>query len=273
MPELICPVCKETLARSDGAYKCPRGHSYDIARQGYVNLLMSNASSAKRHGDDKLMVSARTDFLDKGYYDPLRDAICESAVKYCAGETRLLDVGCGEGRYTAAVKDALIRAGGSCSACGIDISRSALIAASKRDPDLTLAVASVNALPVGNSSCDLLLNVFAPECYEEFGRVLKSGGILIRAVPLEDHLMGLKKAIYESAYLNQTPRCSPDGFTLLDRVEIRSDLELDEPEEIKNLFMMTPYYYKTGREGQKKLFEMKELNTEISFCVFVLKKN
>ena len=103
MPELTCPVCGGVLHREERSLRCGAGHCYDIARQGYVNLLRSNQSKSKRHGDDKRMVAARTAFLDAGYYAPLRDAVAAAAAEFTAGDADVLDAGCGEGYYTAQV--------------------------------------------------------------------------------------------------------------------------------------------------------------------------
>ena len=273
MPDFHCPVCGGPLRREERALRCARGHSYDRARQGYVNLLMSNHSSAKRHGDDKAMVAARRAFLDKGYYAPLRRELCEAAVAHCGAAVELLDAGCGEGWYTAGVQAALTEAGKPCRACGIDISREALIWAAKRGGELALAVAGVNRLPVANRSCDLLLSIFAPMDAGEFRRVLRRGGILLRAVPLEEHLMGLKAAVYDRPYPNPPPDCAPpEGFRLLERRDVRDTLQLSCGEDIRQLFMMTPYYYKTGRQDQEKLLALEHLETAIAFGVLVYQR-
>lgn len=269
MPDFKCPVCGGVLHREDRTMRCGSGHCYDLARQGYVNLLMSNRSSAKRHGDDKAMVLARQSFLEKGYYDCLRDAVCDLAVHRCGNSVDLLDAGCGEGWYTCGVKTALEQAGKECRAVGVDISREALIQAAKRSCGLQLAVGSVSALPVQDESCDLLLNIFAPNSDDEFFRVLRPGGILIRAVPLEEHLMGLKTAIYDRPYPNPAPQYAPEGFRLIERAEVRERLVLQSSEDIQNLFMMTPYYYKTGRRDQEKLQNLNALETELAFCLFI----
>lgn len=269
MPEFKCPVCSSSLRRDARTMRCENGHCYDLAKQGYVNLLMSNRSAAKRHGDDKAMVLARQSFLDQGFYNCLLNAVCKAAVQLCKGSIDLLDVGCGEGFYTCGVKTALERAGVVCRAAGVDISREALIRAAKRGCDLQLAVASVSALPVQDESCDLLLNIFAPNSDDEFYRVLRPGGFLIRAVPLEDHLMGLKAAIYDHPYANPAPQYAPEGFRFVEQIAVRDRLALQSCEDIRNLFMMTPYYYKTGRQDQEKLQNLSALETELAFCLFI----
>lgn len=267
MPSLICPVCGAPLEKIERTMRCGKGHSFDLAKQNYVNLLMRNQSADKRHGDDKRMVSARTAFLDAGYYAPLQDALCTLAEKYAGKD--LIDAGCGEGYYTAAVRQRLEDACGSCSAVGIDISKTALIAASKRDPELTLAVSGISRLPVADSSCDLIMNVFAPNDDGEFSRVLRPNGVLLKAVPLEQHLYSLKAAVYEKPYRNPEPEYSPDGFSVLERVDVCYTIELKTGEQIENLFMMTPYYYKTSADDQKKLLNLDTLTTEVAFGIFV----
>ncbi|MBQ4428078.1 MAG: methyltransferase domain-containing protein [Oscillospiraceae bacterium] len=268
MPKLCCPKCKEVLWDVGNSLRCQNGHSYDRARQGYVNLLMSNAPSSKRHGDDREMVLSRKSFLEKGYYEPLLQLICDKCVKYGSPNAHILDAGCGEGWYTASVKASLPQS----SVVGVDISKEAIIEAAKRRAGLELAVASVSSLPVQDNSCDIVLSIFAPDAVSEFRRVMRSGGYLIRAVPMEEHLLGLKKAVYDEPYLNPPARYDPEGFTLAERAELRYALSLTSNEDISELFRMTPYYYKTGREDQAKLLSLETLETEAAFCVFVLKK-
>ena len=91
-----CPVCSQELKKEEKIWVCPQGHTFDIAAKGYVNLLMSNSSGAKRHGDDRLMINARRAFLSKGFYEPLREAVYDAlSADFPRGGT-LLDAGCGE---------------------------------------------------------------------------------------------------------------------------------------------------------------------------------
>ena len=273
MLSFCCPVCGGVLEQGGRTLRCGSGHCYDLAKQNYVNLLMRNQSASKRHGDDQRMVAARQEFLDGGWYACLRDALCALAVKHCGGAVSLLDVGCGEGYYTSAVRKALDAAGRPCAAGGIDISKTALIAAARRDTVLSLAVASVNRLPVSDGSCGLVMNVFAPEDDGEFLRVLRPGGVLLKAVPRERHLFGLKAAVYDTPYLNPAPVYAPAGFTLLERMDVDARITVTPQKQIENLFMMTPYYYKTGAADQAKLSALDTLETELEFAVFALRKN
>lgn len=269
---LTCPVCGGALADAGGSLRCGAGHSFDKAKQGYVNLLLRAQSGGRRHGDDKRMVEARRAFLDTGCYAPLRDALCAMALEFTAGPVRLLDAGCGEGYYTAALAE-LLRQQGLCPhVAGIDISKEALQEAAKRDRQSEYAVASCFHLPVGDGSVDLLLSVFAPYCGEEFLRVLRPGGSFLMVIPLENHLYGLKQAIYEKPYRNEVKPYDLPGFRLEECRELRYQITLHGQEEIESLFMMTPYYYKTGAADQQKLLTKTTLTTPAEFAVLRYKK-
>lgn len=267
MSEFICPVCKEKLNIDNRAYVCPNNHSFDISKYGYINLLMSQQSSDKRHGDDKLMVRARRDFLTLGYYEPLCRRLCQLITDHVPSGSMIADIGCGEGYYTGAVMDS-----GDYRIYGIDISKDALRYAAKALKDGEFAVASAFSLPFGDESADCVLNIFAPSAYEEFYRVLKSDGILVKAVPMEDHLWGLKCALYKEPYKNKPEKRNDELFELVSENEIRYDIELDDSEKIGNLFKMTPYFYKTGREESERLLSMPSLKTTVHFNVEIYKK-
>ena len=158
----VCPLCGAALTRDERAYRCPAGHSFDIAREGYTHLLPANRKHSKAPGDDKAMAAARSAFLGKGYYAPLRDAICELGVSRTGDRPAVLDSGCGEGYYTAGLYQALLDAGKSPVMAGIDISKFILRLAAKREKRVEFAVASSYHLPVADASIDLLLNCFSP---------------------------------------------------------------------------------------------------------------
>jgi len=263
-----CPVCRRPLKVVQRTLTCQNGHCFDMARSGYVNLLRKQQSHTKRHGDDKRMLIARRDFLDRGHYRHLCETLCEAVKKYCPENGVLLDAGCGEGYYTAAVKAAVP----SLTVCGIDISKDALQMTASRDGRLALAVASAFSLPLADHSADAVVNVFAPCCDEEFSRVLKHGGVLIRAVPTLRHLYGLKAAVYKEVRLNKPEKTEVAGVTLCERIELESVLTLTNQDDIRSLFEMTPYYYKTGQADQQRLLSRDTLETEIGFSVLIYQK-
>lgn len=202
MSLFCCPLCAAPLTRGGHTYTCPGGHSFDLAAAGYVHLLPANRKHSQNPGDDKAMVAARSAFLDRGCYAPLRDALCKLAL--CSAGDRpapaLLDSGCGEGYYTAALFQALAREGRAPSAAGVDISKFALRRAARRLKEGEFAVASVYRLPLAPHSVDLLTNVFSPLCPEEFARVLRPGGRFLYVVPSPRHLWEMKQVLYDRPY-------------------------------------------------------------------------
>lgn len=268
MSGFICPVCGGRLADCGTLLRCEGNHCFDKSKFGYVNLLLSQSSGAKRHGDDRVMVRSRRDFLNAGYYSFLRDEVCAVCRELLPPDTVILDAGCGEGYYTAGVKAALP----SAQVLGVDISKDALEYFSKRKCGAETAVAGVFSLPVASGECDCVLNIFSPEADDEFRRVLKDGGVLIRVIPAEDHLFSLKQLVYDKPYRNEMPEPQLDGFELVDERRISAELELADNAAVLALFKMTPYYYKTGRADQQKLDGVDRLVTQAEFCVRVYRK-
>ena len=124
MAELfVCPLCGGALTRQAGSLRCPAGHCFDMAREGYTYLLPVNRRHSKSPGDDKTMAAARSAFLGKGWYAPLRDALCKLSVSLTGDTPAVLDTGCGEGYYTAGVYHALLDAGKAPTVAGTDISK------------------------------------------------------------------------------------------------------------------------------------------------------
>ena len=260
----VCPVCGAPLEAEPHRLFCPAGHSYDRARSGYVNLSMNQSSSAKRHGDDRLMIRARSAFLDSGAYEKLARRLTELSLPLIAGGDLFLDAGCGEGYYTSFFAQAARQAGICLTAAGADLSKEALIAAARRDRSLHLAVAGLYSLPLADASCSLVWNLFAPLAGEEFARVLKPGGSLFRAFPLEDHLMGLKEILYDRPYENHPQIPALEGFEKPVTEELRFQLEISDAGHIQALFAMTPYYYKTSAADQEKLRAVSHLVTPVA---------
>ena len=271
MSVFCCPNCGKPLSREEHRMVCPVGHSFDVAKSGYVNLLLSQQTGQKHHGDDKRMVKARSTFLGKGYYDPMRQELIRQGKNAAQEGMTVLDAGCGEGYYTAELAKALREQNVRPMVAGIDISKAALQEAAKKDRETEYAVASCFHLPVAEKSVDLLLSVFAPYCGEEFQRVLKPGGQFVMVIPLENHLYGLKEAIYERPYRNEVKPYELAGFSLEESRELRYEITLQVQGEIESLFMMTPYYYKTGAADQQKLLGREQLTTPIEFAILQYK--
>lgn len=267
-----CPLCAQPLDRQDTRYLCPQGHSFDRAAAGYVHLLPANKKHAKDPGDDKGMAAARTRFLSGDYYAPLRDALAELALTYAPDHPTILDAGCGEGYYSAALFQRLAQAGKAPRMAGVDLSKHALRRAAKRSKEVEFAVASVYDLPVADAAADLLVNCFSPLALEEFLRVLKPGGYYFYVVPGAEHLWQLKQVLYDNPYPNQEKLTPYPGLTYREVRKIDQVIRLTDPQAIQDLFQMTPYFWKTPKEGAARLAALSELETTISFRIHVFTK-
>lgn len=281
MFSFCCPVCGAVLQVNGNSLICDNNHCFDKAKSGYVNLLLSSKMNTKHPGDNKTMVEMRTAFLSKGYYKKLKETISiqiveiAKAMKLGKGKSfTLLDVGCGEGYYTAAMAESLFNAGlfETPSVAGIDISKEALVTASKRDKRVSFGVASAFGLPVADESMDALTELFAPFNRDEFYRVLKKGGILLLVIPSRYHLYELKQAVYDNPYENEQKPLDIEGFELINKTDIDDTILIDNSEDIKSLFMMTPYAYKTSKEDTARLLSLTTLKTRISFTILRYKK-
>lgn len=272
MSLFICPVCFEKLERGDRAYTCPSGHCYDISSEGYVNLLPANKKHSKLPGDDKNMVRARNRFLSGGYYEPLRTALVGLVSLISPEQPEILDSGCGEGYYTEGIADMLEMSGKSARIAGIDISKEAVRLAAKRKRNAEFAVASAYHLPLRDESVDIVINCFSPLCDAEFRRVLREKGCFIYVVPAPRHLWEMKCAVYEKPYENERITAEYKGFELREMTTVKDRVMLSGKQTISDLFTMTPYFWKTPREGLARLQALDSLETEISFDIYVYQK-
>ena len=266
---LICPVCKNALYRDEKSFFCrgEKRHCFDIASTGHANLFPGRATG----GDDKRAVRSRTEFLNLGHYAPLSDKICEIINKK-GGATTIVDAGCGEGYYSnnvALKTDAYT--------FGFDLSKEAIISAAKSAKRQGLAnsnffVGGIYDLPVANGCADVITNIFAPCAEAEFSRILKDDGILVVVTAGKNHLYGLKSAIYDSVYTNDERADMPKNMILKEKHSLSYEIELGSAEEIRNLFSMTPYSYRTSEKDMQKLLALNTLKTLVEFDIFVFGK-
>ena len=286
--DLICPICGSKLNRLDKSLVCAGHHCFDIARQGYVNLLTVQQKHSLHPGDTREQVLSRRAFLEAGYYAPIAEAliitskelmvnlkeisVTSNEVKVISNELisnskeittpgELLDVGCGEGYYSARLAGAL-----GLHLTGMDISREAVRCAAGKYKNGLWLCATASHIPVADHSCDLLTSLFALTMPEEFRRVLRPEGYFLQVLAAEDHLLGLKSIIYD--HLIEKPKDTvPDvpGFTLVKSVPIRFTFTV-EGEQVENLLSMTPHVFRIGKDGAQRLRETKSL-TDTASCV------
>ncbi len=274
---LQCPNCTYPLMQGEKQYFCAKGHSFDIAGKGYVNLLLPGHTGAGTPGDSRELLRSRREFLDKGYYERFSDQLNEladSALQKSNGTgetTNLLDVGCGEGYYIARLKKRLTDLYGSKGTdyYGIDVSKNAVYYAAGRDKDIRFAVASNYHIPVLKRSVDCILCIFAPRDEKEFRRILKPGGEVVVAAPGAKHLYSFRKLLYESPELIGQKGTLGEGFKLLEQRNVSWEFQLDSKEDVWNLFMMTPYSRHADVEAVKNL---QEFSTEADIVIRVYRK-
>ena len=257
---LLCPVCGEQLNLSGKQYLCPNRHSFDVARQGYVNLLTVQQKHSLNPGDTREQVLSRREFLEAGFYAPIADTLVETAKKLnISGQ--ILDVGCGEGYYSARLADAL-----GAPLTGLDISKEAVRCAAAKYKGKQWLCATAAHIPVEDGSVSLLTSLFALTLPQEFARVLQEGGYYFQVLAAEDHLLGLKGIIYDQLNFkekNTVPELP--GFELRKSVPIRFSFTV-EGQQIQNLFSMTPHVFRIGKDGAERLRKTETL-TDTASCV------
>lgn len=258
--EILCPICGEVLEKRERSFLCGNRHSFDIARQGYVNLLPVQQKHSLHPGDTSQQVRSRRAFLEGGFYEPIADAVCNLAKKHgCRGP--VLDAGCGEGYYSARLKEAI-----GAQLVGLDISKEAVRYAAGKYKDALWLCGTAARLPVAEGSIGLLTSLFAVTLPEEFLRVLRPDGAFIQVLAAADHLLGLKSIIYPQ--LTDKPKDStPElpGFTLVASVPVRFSFTVTG-EQVQNLLAMTPHIYRIGPEGLARLQQTESL-TDTASCV------
>ena len=266
----ICPKCKGKLNidPKSSAAKCALGHSYDKSRFGYYNFLLG--TSGGTHGDNKEMILARREFLSRGFYLPLASCVAEICESLIENNATVLDVGCGEGYYTSAIRDKCQQKFAYIAA--FDISKDAMRETAKKKCANEYAVASAYHIPVADESVDVIVNTFSPLAKDEVYRSLKFGGHFVMAIPAEEHLFGLKAAIYDTPYKNEVADTALEGFSLVSKKELRYPLSLNTDADIRALFMMTPYAYRTSAAGRERVLALRELKTDAHFLILTYRK-
>ena len=275
---LICPVCKDKLIKEDSnkIYKCNNNHTYDIAKEGYVNLLISNQKRSKNPGDSKEMVLARVDFLSKWYYGILSDKINEMIFE-CLGKDNIdkfniMDLGCGEGYYLTNLKNYMDDKNIKANYYGMDVSKEAVKYASKKNKDCVWAVGNNFHIPANDKSIDCILSVFSPIDINECNRILKDNGVFIRVLPRTNHLIQLRNIIYSEVHLNEKVyKANAYENEYIKESNVTFDITLNK-EEILSLLKMTPHYWKSTAENKEKLDLYESLTITIDMRIGVFQK-
>ncbi|BDF94538.1 MULTISPECIES: 23S rRNA (guanine(745)-N(1))-methyltransferase [Pseudoalteromonas] len=253
-----CPLCQQTLTLQTNVLKCSNNHSFDTAKEGYVNLLPVQQKNSKHPGDNLDMVQARRAFLATGHYQFLQTAIAQRVATH--RPQYVIDLGCGEGFYTQAIANAC-----DAKVYGVDISKSAIKFAAKRYKHCNFSVASISQAPFNDGMADVLVSIFAPLFDAELARLAKSDGTLIVASPGPWHLKELKHYIYRDVNAH-TAISVPDGFELIEQTLLEQQISLPF-NDVKNLITMTPFAWKFRPEHWQQLEQQGEQVVTLSFYV------
>ncbi len=260
MPALwSCPVCRQRLVLSRDARRwvCPSGHSFDVAREGYVNLITARRRRSRQLGDTEQGVNARRRFLATGAFDPLTNALKDIAA--LESPNVLLDVGCGEGRHTRSMSAEIVM--------GVDAAKTATAAAARADPRGWYAVADATNIPVPDESIDLLLNVFGPIVPLELARILRRDGIVVAAHPRPRHLEELRNLVPAENTGQRTIkpplRNATEWFVEVRTLPVRFPVPIPDESVLGDLFAMTPYQLYAPPNIEERLAALESMKVEL----------
>ena len=273
---LQCPVCALPLARENNKLACDSQHHFDRARQGYFNLLLNQHKKSKAPGDNAAMVLARSQFLNKGYYQSISDTLNQFAIDHLwqQQDAKVVDLGCGEGYYTSRLQHALEDHQIMASVNGLDISKEAVKAAAKRNQQVDWFVANAKKPPFMPNSAHLVLNIFNRIMPDSLARLCHQNGRLVIASAGSHHLQQLKEAIYDAPRFKAfdckealAPYFNHQHRTTLDYV-----VNLDQ-EGVTSLLGMTPHVWRSSPETQKTLNALNqlELKVQVNLDIFAPK--
>lgn len=315
----ICPLCQSPLQPALDTWRCDgslhakqTNHPFDVARQGYVNLLPVQQKKSKEPGDSQASIEARKRFLSAGYYQPLQALICQKmaelltkdklVAKQTSKPVNWLDIGCGEGYYTQAMAQA-----GMDTLIAADISKPAVVELAKASKathslwyqekvtaDSKLAegfkiadgstkamiyplVTSAAHLPLRTNSIDGISSIFSPILPTAFNDVLTSEGYLIIAKPDVGHLATVREALFDDVREHDSDKFLQElapYFTLLNTYNVSTEFTLSA-DDLADLLTMTPYAYRARSEKRQALLasvSTEKFATEAKFVVYILQK-
>jgi len=249
---LACPVCGERLTLGAAVATCVNAHSFDRARSGYFNLLLTKQSAEP--GDSALMLQSRRAFLQAGFYDAMSAAANDGVAQAASGRTgaQIADIGCGEGFFTARLK----KAQPASVVYGVDISRPGVRMATSYDREIHWIVASLHHTPFLARSLDVVLCMFAPIDAADARRIIRDDGALVTVTPGPDHLDALRAVLYATVHPHPSAPALMEGDTLFEPADsrrVRYSVVVDSRAQIMNLLAMTPYYWNISAETKARV--------------------
>jgi 23S rRNA (guanine745-N1)-methyltransferase len=271
-----CPICQDSLnlTKNKKSYLCATNHHFDLAKEGYLNLLPAQHKKSKQPGDSKTMMQARGEFLDAGFYQPLAKAITTLVDNNFPADSKkihILDMGCGEGYYSRQISNLSTQAS-QLTLHGIDIAKNAIITASKKQKDAHYIVASNNNMPYTTDFFDLIFRVYAPSNDEEVTRLLKAQGLLLIVIPGPRHLWQLRELIYAEVKPHSADIKLPENFTVINTQQLSYRICPNANQRLA-LLQMTPFAWKVNFNIQEKIKAAEQLTIEVDFLLSLVQKN
>lgn len=271
---LRCPLDHLPLHCRENILTCGRGHSFDVAKQGYVNLLAASEKRSKDPGDSKAMVRARRDFLDAGHYQPIADTLISLVEPFLSDDSTIVDAGCGEGYYLQQIIQSVIASNlSTLSIVGFDISKWAVQLAAKR-LSATWLVASNRNIPVADDGADVLLSIFGFPAYASFRRVLQPDGALILVNAGPRHLIELREIIYpqvNESVSSELEQAQEGGFTLINTQSLTFATKPLQQSQILELLSMTPHFFRATPVGRKAALALDNFSVTVDVNFHVLR--
>lgn len=264
-----CPLDGLPLEVGERSLACATGHTFDVAAQGYVNLLPVQFKASRDPGDSKPMVDARRRVLGAGLFDPLADALTEVVRAHAAPATLLVDAGCGEGFYTARL------AGAGFTVLGIDISKWAVAAAAKRHRGLAWAVASNKRLPVLPGAAGMITSLFGFETWDAWAGLQGAAQLVTVVDSGPRHLIELREIVYESVRTHDAPpndAALAAGYTQIATESVVFEREVRDASLLSDILEMTPHGHKTTPAARATVAALDRLNLTFDAVIRVYRR-
>ncbi|MGO2089341.1 MAG: 23S rRNA (guanine(745)-N(1))-methyltransferase [Oceanisphaera sp.] len=270
-----CPLCHHALIPSASGLQCEHNHQFDRAKEGYVNLMPVQHKRSKEPGDNADMIQARRRFLASEHYHTMREAVAELCLTYTENTPRqLLDIGCGEGYYTAYISEQLSAQASHSTCYGLDISKVAIRYAAKRytSQHMQFCVASSQRLPFADHSLNAVVRIYAPCEAPELARVLADKGVVITVTPAARHLYQLREQVYTEVQLHDESAEQLAGFELIASSKLSYLMSLTG-EQADDLLQMTPFAWKASQALRDSIKKRSQFNCEADFMIRVYQKS
>lgn len=265
-----CPLCYQSLTLHDHSWCCENNHQFDCAKEGYVNLLPVQFKRSKEPGDSAEMISARREFLDAGFYQPMRDKVAE-VIQTLLSENNctVLDIGCGEGYYTEKIYQELKER--NPQIYGLDVAKVAIKYAAKRYASIRFCVASSQRLPFCDASLNAVVRIYAPCNSAELARVITHNGYIVTVTPAPRHLYQLKALIYPQVHLHPLKEEQFDGFNKVAEHQVAYKMNLNGKQAF-DLLQMTPFAWKASEEVKQSLAKSEHFECETDFLIRIYQR-